>query len=249
VTPLIHLVADYGPGDLAFAQTLQRLALMAPEAQLCPTLASDTLAAGLCVAALALASGPADRVVVHDVAGPARDHRVWIGRTREGVLIVGADRGWAWSFVAPALEELCALDVPVDADIARALRRAVTKHPHAICAVIGRERVPAPPDCVLVWTDRTGNLQTTLAAAPAERVTVRIGDHAEPARLGSPADGELALEPGTRGLQRLAVGGGSAAERFGRPAAGTPVEVTPIAPARARGGRRRASTAGRPRPR
>ena len=150
--------------------------------------------------------------------------------------------------MAPALEELCALDVPVDADIARALRRAVTKHPHAICAVIGRDRVPAPPDCVLVWTDRAGNLQTTLAAAPAERVTVRIGDHAEPARLGAPADGELVLEPGTRGLQRIAVGGGSAAERFGRPAAGAPVEVTPIAPARARGGRRRASTADRPRP-
>src|SRR5688572_8998949 len=58
VTPLVHLVADYGPGDLAFAQTLQRLVLVAPEAQLCPTLAADTLAAGLCVAALALAAGP-----------------------------------------------------------------------------------------------------------------------------------------------------------------------------------------------
>lgn len=234
MTPLVHLVADYGPGDLAFAQTVQRLALVAPEAQICPTLAADSLAAGLCVAALALASGPADRVVVHDIAGPARDPRMWIGRTRAGVLIVGADRGWAWSFVAPALEEVCALDVPVDADLARSLRRALTKHPHAICAVIGRDRVPAPPDCVLVWTDRAGNLQTTLAAAPAERVTVRIGDHAEPARLGSPADGELALEPGTHGLQRLAVGGGSAAKRFGGPPAGSPVEITPAAPARAR---------------
>jgi hypothetical protein len=248
VTPLVHLVADYGPGDLAFAQTVQRLALVAPEAQICPTLAADTLAAGLCVAALALAAGPADRVVLHDVAGPAGDDRMWIGRTREGVLIVGAARGCTWSFVAPALDELCALDLPVDADIARALRRAVTKHPHAICAVIGRDRVPAPPDCVLAWTDRAGNLQTTLAAAPAERVTVRIGDHAEPARLGSPADGELVLEPGTRGLQRLAVGGGSAAERFGGPPAGMPVEVTPVARARARGGRRRASSADRRRP-
>ncbi len=85
-----------------------------------------------------------------------------------------------------------------------------------------------------------------MAAAPAERVTVRIGDHAEPARLGPPAHGELVLEPGTRGLHRLAVGGGSAAERFGGPAVGTTVEITPVA--RPRGGRRRASTPDRRRP-
>ncbi len=124
MTPLVHLVADYGPGDLAFAQTVQRVALVAPDAQICPTLATGTLAAGLSVAALALGSGPADRVVVHDVAGAARDHRVWMGRTREGVLIVGADRGWAWSFVAPSLQQVWALDVSVDAEVALALQRA-----------------------------------------------------------------------------------------------------------------------------
>ena len=53
---LIQLVADYGPGQLAFAETVQRLALAAPEAQVCGTVVApgDTLAGGLCVAALAL---------------------------------------------------------------------------------------------------------------------------------------------------------------------------------------------------
>ncbi len=32
MTPLVHLVADYGPGDLAYAQAVQRVALFAPEA-------------------------------------------------------------------------------------------------------------------------------------------------------------------------------------------------------------------------
>ena len=229
MTPLVHLVADYGPGDLSYAQAVQRVALFAPEAQLCPTVVApgDTLAAGLSAAALALAGGPDGRVVVHDVCGEPRDRRLWIGRTRDGALVLGADRGWAWSFVAPALCALCALDVRADADVALAVRRALTRHPHAICAVIDRACVPTPPERVLVWTDRVGNLQTTLLAAPAERVLVRIDGHGEPARVGDdPARGELVLQPGARGLKRLAVGGGSAAERFGGPAAGTPVEVT-----------------------
>jgi hypothetical protein len=254
VTRLVQLVADYGPGDLAYAETVQRVALVAPDAQLLATLVApaDTLAAGLCVAQLALGGGPGDRVVVHDVAGAAGDSRLWIGRTRDGALVVGADRGWAWSFVAPGLSELCALDVPCDAEVALAVRHATANHPHAVVAVIGRERVPPPPDCVLVWTDRAGNLQTTLAAAPVERVSVRIGDRREAARVSdgahAPAAGELVLEPGARGLRRLALGGGSAADRFDAPAAGTPVEVTVTPDAdEAPRGRRRPSRRAAPR--
>lgn len=55
--------------------------------------AGDTLAAGLCVAELALAGGPDDRAVVHDVDGTAHDRGQWIGRTSVGALVVGADCG------------------------------------------------------------------------------------------------------------------------------------------------------------
>jgi hypothetical protein len=232
VTRLIQLVADYGPGDLAFAETVQWLALAAPESRVCATRvpAGDTLAAGLCVAELALGGGPDGRAVVHDVDGTSRDRRQWIGRTSAGTLVVGADHGWAWSFVTPHLIELCALDVPADAHVALAARHALSSHPHAASAVIPRHLVPAPPTRVVVWADRAGNLQTTIAATPDELVMVRIGQCREPARLadrrGAVADGELVLEPGARGLKRLRLGGGSAAERFGDPPPGTPVEVT-----------------------
>jgi hypothetical protein len=232
VTRLIQLVADYGPGDLAYAETVQRLAFVSPDVQVCPTRVppADSLAAGLCVAHLALTAGPGDRLVVGDVSGPTGDARLWIGRTPDGALVVGADRGWAWSFVAPGLSELCALDVRADAELALAVRHALGCHSHAIAAVIERTHVAPPPDCVVVWTDRAGNLQTTLAAAPGERLVVRIGDCREPVRLSDgrrePAAGELVLEPGIRGLHRLTLGGGSAAERFDGPAAGTPVTIT-----------------------
>jgi hypothetical protein len=254
VTRLIQLVADYGPGDLAYAETVQRLAFVAPDVQVYPTRVppGDSLAAGLCVAQLALSVGPGDRVVVGDVAGPVGDERLWIGRTRDGALVIGADRGWAWSFVAPGLSELCALDVRADAELAMAVRHALGGHSHAICAVIDRKRVPPPPDCVVVWTDRAGNLQTTLAAAPGERLVVRIGNCREPARLSDgrrePAGGELVLEPGTRGLHRLTLGGGSAADRFNDPVAGTPVTVTSAERGLQPAGQPGASAAGPPQP-
>jgi hypothetical protein len=211
VTRLIQLVADYGPGDLAHAETVQRLAFVAPDVQVCPTRVppADSLAAGLCVAQLALSAGPGDRVVVGDVAGPVGDERLWI---------------------APGLSELCALDVRADQELAVAVQHALGGHSHAVCAAIDRRQVPPPPDCVIVWTDRAGNLQTTLAVAPGERLVVRIGNCREHARMSDgrrePAAGELVLEPGTRGLHRLTLAGGSAADRFNGPLAGTPVTVT-----------------------
>jgi hypothetical protein len=232
VTPLIQLVADYGPGDLVFAETVQQLAQAAPDAQVCATrvAAGDTLAAGLCVAELALGGGPDGRAVVYDVDGTPRDRRQWFGRTRAGALVVGADYGWAWSFVTPQLIELYALDLPAGAHVALAACHALSRRVHTASAVIPRHLVPAPPARVVVWRDRAGHLQTTVAATADELVMVRIGPRREPARLtdgrGAVADGELVLEPGARGLKRLRLGGGSAAEHFGDPPAGTPVELT-----------------------
>jgi hypothetical protein len=49
---LLHLVADYGAGDLAFAEVQQRLALALDGARVVPVAVApfDTLAAGFCVA-------------------------------------------------------------------------------------------------------------------------------------------------------------------------------------------------------
>jgi len=57
---LIHVIADYGPGDLAFAEVAQRIKLCLPDAEpLCtPVPAFATLAAGLCVAQLGLNPAP-----------------------------------------------------------------------------------------------------------------------------------------------------------------------------------------------
>ena len=47
---LVHIVADYGQGDLAFAEVVQRLKLYLPDAEpvLTPVPPFCTLAAGFC---------------------------------------------------------------------------------------------------------------------------------------------------------------------------------------------------------
>jgi hypothetical protein len=102
--------ADYGHGDLAFAEVVQRLSLHLPEATLVltPVPAFDTVSAGFCVGQLALTPGPVDRVVFHNV-GPRADtpdprpgnqgERLVCARMDTGVLVVGANAGYTFSFL------------------------------------------------------------------------------------------------------------------------------------------------------
>ena len=59
---LLHLIADYGLGDLAFAEVRQRLGMLLPDAVVVVTSVGpfDTLGAGFCIGQLALNDGPQD---------------------------------------------------------------------------------------------------------------------------------------------------------------------------------------------
>src|SRR5690242_2643597 len=101
---LLTVVADYGTGDLAFAEVRQRLALLLPDADVTaiPVPAFDTVSAGFCVAQLAFGRGPADRVLYANVA-PRQDsdapragnagERLVACRLPTGVLVVGVAAG------------------------------------------------------------------------------------------------------------------------------------------------------------
>jgi hypothetical protein len=236
MTRLVQLVADYGPGDLAYAELTQRLALAVPDAvvHLTRVAPDDTLAAGYCVADLALTEGPPDRIVAHD----AGDGRLCGGRARDGVWIVGPDAGWSWSFVIDELSRLCRLDAT---NLALGVAHVAKGHPHAVCDPVPRESVPPVPQRVVAYVDSAGNVKTTIAEPPApagSRILIRIGGasaHALVAGAEEIPDGELALATGPgwptrRGGRRcffeLVVCGGSASDRFADAAPGTAVHVS-----------------------
>jgi hypothetical protein len=233
----VHLVADYGQGDPAFAEIAQalELALAGAEVQLTRVPASDSLAAGWCAANLALCPGPLGRLVVIDVAAPEGD-RYCVGRSADGVEVVSANRGWAWSFLAAEVSGPFCMEVPAGERaaqlVAEAVVRIAKRQPHALLERLRREEIRPVPEAVIAFVAVDGSLETTIPYTPGvvgERVRVRIGDAAATALVTEARapveDGALALCPGARSNSALTVGGGSAAELFGSPASGAPVAL------------------------
>ncbi|MFI5496276.1 S-adenosyl-l-methionine hydroxide adenosyltransferase family protein [Actinoplanes sp. NPDC051859] len=251
---LLTVVADYGTGDLAFAEVRQRLALLLPEADVAaiPVPPFDTVSAGFCVAQLVFGEGPADRVVYANVAprqdadDPREDNageRLVAARLDSGVLVVGVAAGASLSFLAAEGVPLRAVNVPD----AGSQFRSRDVFPAAVAGLargdddlLGEAVTVAPaPERAVAYTDGYGNLKTTWYDAPAEvgaTVRVRIGQAEVEAVVSDgvftvPA-GTLSFAPGSSGwagrsCYELFARGGNAAELFGNPASGTRVEIVP----------------------
>src|ERR1051325_4102143 len=113
---LVHIVADYGQGDLAFAEVVQRIKMYLPDAEtvLTPVPGFSTLAAGFCVAQLAMNEAPTGTIIYHNVAPREDDSDVRAGNAGErlafarmpnGVRIIGVNARYAFSFVRDEAEE------------------------------------------------------------------------------------------------------------------------------------------------
>jgi S-adenosylmethionine hydrolase len=245
----ITVVADYGVGDLAFAEVRQRFAQLMPGADvtMVPVPPFDTVSAGFCVAQLALTDGPADRIVYGNVAPRADEsdprpgnagERLAAVRLGSGVLVVAVASGSSLTFVAET-----ATVRAVEVTDAGSQFRSRDVFPAAVAALARGEdllgeplTIPAPPRDAVVYTDGYGNLKTSWHEPPAEpgtAVRVRIGDITAEAMVSDgvftvPA-GMMSFAPGSSGwdapFYELLLRGGSAADVFGRPRAGTPVEI------------------------
>ncbi|MDX6714579.1 MAG: hypothetical protein QOH30_1137 [Baekduia sp.] len=160
----VHLVVDRGAADPALATLVADLALVVPGATVCVELvpARDTVRAGRVVAALALERGRSGTVVAHDVAPRPEDPATFppggelcfcVARSRTGVLVVGPNEGWSWSFAAQhgLATQLIRMDVlpagppPQPATrLAMAVGHATRGHSHAVTGTIDRRGVPVP---------------------------------------------------------------------------------------------------------
>ena len=249
---MLTVVADYGTGDLAFAEVRQRFALLLPEADVAaiPVPPFDTVSAGFCVAQLAFGDGPADRVVYANVAPrqdedrPREDNageRLAAARLESGALVVGVASGASMSFLAGEDVPMYAVNVPD----AGSQFRSRDLFPAAVAGLVRGDEgllgeqitVAAPPERVVVYTDGYGNLKTSWHEPPAgigATVRVRIGGAEAEAMVTdgvfSVPAGMVSFAPGSSGwhgkdFYELLARGGNIAERFGFPPSGTPVEI------------------------
>ena len=226
---LIHVIADYGPGDLAFAEVAQRIKLCLPDAELLytPVPAFATLAAGFSIAQLGLNPAPPNTLIYHNVA-PRKDEeearannegeRLAFARLPTGVRVVGVNAGYAFSFVREDAEELCWASVPAGGSQFRsrdlfpeAAGDIITGVSGAVAEEIDPSRIPDVPNDRVVYVDGYGNLKTTtkhgaLAISSGTALGVRIGNVEREATASDGSfevkEGELAFAPGSSGWPR-----------------------------------------------
>src|ERR687894_2515263 len=160
---LFHVIADYGPGDLAFTEVAQRIKLHLPDAEplYTPVPAFATLAAGFCAAQLGLNPAPPNTLIYHNVAPRKDDEEARVGNEGErlafarlptGVRVVGVNAGYAFSFVRDAAEEIRWAAVPAEGSQFRsrdlfpqAAAAIAVGEPDALDAKIDRNDIPEIP--------------------------------------------------------------------------------------------------------
>jgi S-adenosylmethionine hydrolase len=221
---LLHVVADFGHADLAFAEVSQRLKRLLPEAELVQTSVPPfaTLAAGFCVAQLGLNEAPENTLIFHNVA-PRRDdkgarhnndgERLAYALLPNGVKVVGVHAGYAFSFVRGVATELYYLNVPS----AGSQFRSRDMFPQAVAAVakgevkvfakvMPRDHIPDIPEANVAYIDGFGNIKTTVRAGEYEvgghlQVTLNKVTHTALVSDGSFSvpQGTLTFSPGSSG--------------------------------------------------
>ena len=223
---LVHIVADYGHGDLAFAEVAQRIKLHLPDAEAVavPLPPFATLAAGFCVAQLGLNPAPPGTVVYHNVApredeGEAREgnegERLAYALLPNGVRVVGVNAGHAFSFVRDEAVELRWARVPAEGSQFRsrdlfpeAAADIALGRPGALGDEMEPTAIPGVPENRLAYVDGYGNLKTTIerdatGIGPGAAVRVRIGNEELLATASDGSfgvgEGELAFAPGSSG--------------------------------------------------
>lgn len=223
---LIHLVADYGHGDLAFAEVVQRIKLHLPDAEpvAVPVPPFATLAAGFCVAQLGLNPAPPGTVVYHNVAPREDEEEAREGNEGErlayallpnGVRVIGVNAGHAFSFVRAAAKELRWASVPAEGSQFRsrdlfpeAAADIALGRPGALGEEIDLSAIPGVPENRLAYVDGYGNLKTTVERGPLDiesgaTVRVRVGKEELTAKASGGSfgvgEGELAFAPGSSG--------------------------------------------------
>src|SRR3712207_2776091 len=226
---VVHVIADYGPGDLAFAEVAQRIKLHLPDAEplYTPVPAFSTLAAGFCVAQLGLNPAPPATLIYHNVAPRKDDEGAGGGNEGErlafellptGVRGVGVNAGYPLAFAGDAAEELRWASVPAAGSQFRsrdlfpeAMGDIVAGSSDALAGKIDPSAIPDVPTDRVAYADGYGNLKTTaehgartISSGTAVRVRIGARELAAVASDGSfeVEEDELAFAPGSSGWPR-----------------------------------------------
>jgi len=182
----LHIVADYGPGDLAHSEMVLTLGAVMPEGwTLWPTTMDsfDTLGTGFCVSQLALHANsrrPKDLVIYANCA-PRKDltdarrnnqgEKLVFVRLKNGVPVVIVNSGYSLSFIRDEIAELWSVSVSREGSQFRSrdlfppivgkVARGDFDFLKESLDYNDRSVIPDYPTGVVAYRDSFGNLKTT----------------------------------------------------------------------------------------
>lgn len=216
----LHIIADYGPGDLAFSEIQAAFASLLPEVRTATTSVTsfNTVATGFLVAQLGSDPHLRGTGVVFANCAPRADKRavrednegegLLLALTRYDIPLVVVNSGYSLSFIKDEITELWRLEV----SSAGSQFRSRDLFPSVVARVLARDEkvkkarldpgvIPDPPACQIGYVDSFGNLKTSIRQGdplldrlePGQRVGVRINGVRRSARV---AGGSFQVEEG-----------------------------------------------------
>lgn len=225
--PYLHIVADYGTGDLAFAEVTQRFKHLLPQLEIFTTSTPpfSTLNTGFIIAQLALYN-PSQNLFIYSNTAPRTDDKKQ-RRDNEGerlkyalldnhTQLCAVDAGFCFSFVKPHLKAFNLVKVQNKGS----QFRSRDFYPQAIVNILTGKKtqsigdsadinhIPNIPDNKIMHIDSYGNIKTTIRRsavkfAPGEKIRVVI-NHIYQTGIYANGNftvksGDLAFAPGSSG--------------------------------------------------
>ena len=225
-TKLIHLIADYGVGDPAFSEVIQKLHLLEPGSIVLPTSVPSfsTLATGFWTYQLAMVN-PIPGMMIYTNTAPRKDNKesrdknegekLMYAKLKNGAQIVGVNAKYCFSFVKPEIAEFHIVNVANKGS----QFRSRDFYPEAVIGIangnnqyvgeaVSTDSIPDPSVKAVAWIDGYGNMKTSVRRSQVnftagQTVLVEMNGMKRTAYFtdGTFAvhEGELAFAPGSSG--------------------------------------------------
>lgn len=223
---IIQLIADYGIGDPAFAEVVQRLTYLDKDIRVYATSvpAFSTVATGLWIDQLAtvnafsgliIYSNTAPRKILPGFSEQASFGHLVYTRLENGVIIIAVNSGYALSFIKSKIKTLHIVNVPNYGS----QFRSRDYYPDAVVGVargeekyVGEEvpmtSIPEPPTNLIGFIDGYGNLKTTQRAGTSkfsvgQKISINVGNVTKGGIVADETykvrDGDVSFAPGSTG--------------------------------------------------
>lgn len=226
---LIHLIADYGVGDPAFAEVIQKLKLLDSSLLINPVPVPrySTLATGFWIAQLSTVNS-FDGLVIYSNTAPRKKigedktqtfkgqfGQLAYTKLENGVHVIAVHYGYAFSFLKPLMKNFYLVNI---SNIGTQFRSR-DNYPEAVVGIIQNDKnfigeqisistIPETVDNSIAFIDGFENIKTTNRISKnnfksGQKVAIKLNDVVNIATVADQAyhisDGEMVYAPGSSG--------------------------------------------------